>query len=313
MVFVMSTSESRKAKSKRFYKRWWFVLLFILLPILFLGNFLIVVATYGESESVSVEFIEQNTADRSTSTEEITLMSLNLAHGRSDGPNQMWLDNQTIRQNIVQAAELIARHKPDVVALQEADAPSWWSGDFSHTSLLAKESGLHFVAQSRNVNGLGLHYGTALIGSLAVKNTAKTHTFKRSFPTFSKGCVVTTCCWPEAPEFEFILISVHLDFANSKVRSSQLSELTELIKGQQRPVIVMGDFNTGASDDLKSFRDENQLSTWDWDATDIVTFPTFERRLDWIFVSKEFVITEHSVLEEVISDHRAIKVTVGRR
>ena len=313
MVFSMSASESRKAKSKRFYKRWWFVLLVILLPILILGNFLIVVATYGESESIAVEFVEKNTELRSTAAEEITLMSLNLAHGRSDGPNQMWVDKETIRQNVLKASEFIALHKPDAVALQEADAPSWWSGDFSHPTLLVKESGLHFVAQSRNVSGLGLQYGTAIIGSLAVKDTAKSHTFKRSFPTFSKGCVITTCYWPGAPEFEFGLISVHLDFANSKVRASQLSELTELIKGQQRPVIVMGDFNTEASDDLKSFRDENQLSTWDWDATDIVTFPTFERRLDWIFVSKEFVITEHSVLEEVISDHRAIKATVRRR
>lgn len=309
----MSTNQSGKATGKRIYKRWWFVLFCLFLPLLILGNFLIVVATYGETESISVEFIEQNEPIDSASVEEITLMSINLAHGRSDGPNQMWVDNDTIRQNLEQTAELIARHKPAAVALQEADAPSWWSGHFSHTSLLAKESGLHFVAQSGNVSGLGLHYGTAMIGSLAVKDSATSHTFQRSFPTFSKGCVITTCYWPGEPEFEFDLFSVHLDFANSKVREKQLTELTELINSRQRPVIVMGDFNTEANDGLKAFRDENQLSTWEWDATDIVTFPTFERRLDWIFVSKEFELTGHTVLEEVISDHRAIKATVRRK
>lgn len=313
MISPMSMSESGKAKSKRIYKRWWFVLLMIVLPVLVLGNYLIVVATYGESESVVVEFIEQSQSLPSIAKEEITLMSLNLAHGRSDGPNQMWVDNDTIRQNLVQAAELIAHHKPDAVALQEADAPSWWSGDFSHTSSLARQSGLYFAAQSSNVNGLGLDYGTALIGSLEVEKTAQAHTFQRSFPTFSKGCICTTCYWPGSPEFKFCLISVHLDFANAEVRASQLDELTQLIRHQQLPVIVMGDFNTEANERLKQFLDDNQLSTWRWDASDIVTFPTFESRLDWICVSKEFVITDHSVIEKIVSDHRAIKATVRRQ
>jgi endonuclease/exonuclease/phosphatase family metal-dependent hydrolase len=42
------------------------------------------------------------------------------------------------------------------------------------------------------------------------------------------------------------------------------------------------------------------------EADDLVTFPSLERRLDWVLVSKEITFVGHRVLDEEVSDHRPV-------
>jgi len=42
------------------------------------------------------------------------------------------------------------------------------------------------------------------------------------------------------------------------------------------------------------------------EADDLVTFPSRERRLDWVLVSKEIAFVGHRVLADAVSDHRAV-------
>ena len=60
--------------------------------------------------------------------EAIRLMSLNIAHARSKARHQSLLSEPAIRRNLALIADLIGRESPHVVALQEADGPSSWSG-----------------------------------------------------------------------------------------------------------------------------------------------------------------------------------------
>ena len=61
-------------------------------------------------------------------TDSVRVVTLNMAHGRKDGKNQMLLKGETIRSNLVELAALLDRAEADVIALQEADAESAWSG-----------------------------------------------------------------------------------------------------------------------------------------------------------------------------------------
>jgi len=44
----------------------------------------------------------------------------------------------------------------------------------------------------------------------------------------------------------------------------------------------------------------------------VITFPGLEKRIDWVLVSPGLVITEHVVLDESVSDHRAVRVRIRR-
>src|SRR5210317_1707606 len=54
----------------------------------------------------------------------LRVVTLNMAHGRKDGRNQMLLKEETIRNNLLELAQLLDRAEADVIALQEADAAS---------------------------------------------------------------------------------------------------------------------------------------------------------------------------------------------
>lgn len=80
------------------------------------------------------------------STCSLRIMTLNLAHGRGTAGHQATLSREQIAANLQKVADLIRRHRPDVLALQEADDPSVWSGWFDHVQWLRD---LHFLTNDR--------------------------------------------------------------------------------------------------------------------------------------------------------------------
>jgi hypothetical protein len=70
----------------------------------------------------------------------LTLLTLNIAHGRKDGRNQMLQRTVTILRNLDDITRLLAQTSPALVALEEADGPSFWSGKFDHVKYLAKQA-----------------------------------------------------------------------------------------------------------------------------------------------------------------------------
>ena len=107
----------------------------------------------------------------------LKVVTLNLAHGRKDGINQLFKSAATIRQNLEEIAIILDKHGADVVALQEADAPSFWSGGFDHVALLAEQAGYPFYENSHQANSWFFSYGTALL-SRANLSGVMHHTFK---------------------------------------------------------------------------------------------------------------------------------------
>ena len=93
----------------------------------------------------------------------IRVLSLNVSHGRNTAPNQLLVSKEQTYLNLDKIAALLGEVAPDVVALQEADAPSRWSGDFDHVSYLAEESGFPCFVHGRHSTSWISRYGTALL------------------------------------------------------------------------------------------------------------------------------------------------------
>ncbi len=238
----------------------------------------------------------------------LSVMTLNVAHGRGNGRHQALQKGETIKANLDAIAEVLLREEPDLVALQEADGPSVWSGKFNHVEHLAEAGRLTYFLRAEHVKGLKLSYGTALLSRIPLTDTASV-TFAPSPPTLSKGFVMGVFPWPGSPDVEIAAVSVHLDFARRKVRRSQVEEMVAVLSKQQRPLIIMGDFNcewSGKDRTLRTLAEQLGVRPYEPTAPDMITFAKSNKRLDWILISPELEFVSHDTLDDALSDHRVV-------
>ncbi len=238
----------------------------------------------------------------------LKVLTLNLAHGRGSGRHQVLQGTESIRANLLKTAEVLRRHAPDVVALQEADGPSFWSGSFDHVQYLAQQTHLEHVVHGEHVEGLGLTYGTALMSRLQPTDPVAV-TFDPELSPFPKGFVVATLPWPNAPVRTVDVASVHLDFLSKAARREQAAELIATLKQRGNAVIVMGDFNSQGKEPgsvVQLVARELGLTAFSSTGLDLSTFPRFDSRLDWILISRDLEFLAYETLPDSLSDHRGV-------
>jgi endonuclease/exonuclease/phosphatase family metal-dependent hydrolase len=217
-------------------------------------------------------------------------------------------DSETAIANLMSVSALLERENPDIVSLQEADSPSFWSGGFDHVTFLADRGSFGRSVRGIHVDALGLSYGTALIAKLDLRNP-EAITFPPKVAAVPKGFVVSTMRWPGSNDHDVDVVSVHLDFISKSARNKQATELVDTLKRRNRPLIVMGDFNTDWQDEDSALRYIARallLSSCDPESTTLDTFPAFGERLDWILVSPGIRFTSYRVIPDVVSDHRGV-------
>lgn len=237
----------------------------------------------------------------------LRIMTLNMAHGRGDGIHQLLQGTATTRANLDAIAALLRESGAAVVALQEADGPSFWSGNFNHIGYVASNGDFSQSVHGTHANGLGLSYGTALISSVDLGNP-KAITFDPALSPVPKGFVVSTIIWPGMSGIAVDVVSVHLDFASEATRKRQARVLIETLRERNRPVILMGDFNAGWERDstVQYISRELALTAYRPEDKGLETFPAFGERLDWILVSPEIAFHSYRVVSKTVSDHRGV-------
>ena len=97
-------------------------------------------ATANPDTHIQALVSTQERAARLHVADTLKVMSLNLAHGRKDSINQFLVSGEQTRQNLDDIAEVLKQRDIDVLAVQEADAPSRWSGGFDHVAELSRQS-----------------------------------------------------------------------------------------------------------------------------------------------------------------------------
>ena len=259
---------------------------------------------------------EENALESVIVSDYLRLVTLNVAHGRKDGRNQMMLKGETIRTNLTDVAHVLKEAGAHAIALQEADADSAWSGNFSHVNLLAQESNYPCSFHGVHASGRWYDFGTALLSRYPFKGTFS-HSFKPSKPTTTKGFVAAALDWNPAGALQqpvsIKLISVHLDFSRRSVRRAQIDEMVGVLSKIEGPMVLMGDFNTDwqtEDSSLKYLADELDLSVFEPHADGLSTYGDEGARLDWILISPGLRFTKYAVVPDVISDHYAVAAEI---
>ncbi|HVS14218.1 MAG TPA: endonuclease/exonuclease/phosphatase family protein [Thermoanaerobaculia bacterium] len=253
-------------------------------------------------------------------TDQLRLLTLNVAHGRRRGPHQVLQPELRLRRNVRQVAKALAEVNADVVALQEADGPSAWSGNFDHVATLAQSLEMpHHFRGDHNHLGVGrfhLKSGTALLSRYRLTEP-KSHRFAQNWRD-TKGFVLATVTIPQWESAEIDFVSVHLDFLAPRVRRRQVEQMAETLAARQRPLVLLGDFNCNWEVDPRTMElltERLGLSTHEPEHH----FPTYPairpfHRLDWILISEHLEFgPAHFTLPDPISDHLAVAADLKLR
>jgi len=249
----------------------------------------------------------------------LKVLTLNVAHGRKDGFNQLFLSKQTIQQNLSEISTVFKQTGADIVALQEADGPSRWSGKFNHVATLAQQAGYPWYSQANHAQSWLFDYGTALL-SRGSFTEMLSHTFAPSPPTLSKGFLLGQIAWHPRqgadPPVLVDVVSVHLDFSRSSVRQQQIAEMVEILADRKNPLIILGDFNSDWLNDVSVVHElarRCRLHAYMPMADDLGTYNSNGRRLDWILLSNDLEFKSYTVLPNIVSDHYAVVAEVTLR
>jgi endonuclease/exonuclease/phosphatase family metal-dependent hydrolase len=240
----------------------------------------------------------------------LKVLTLNIAHGRRLGFHQALLPRRILEDNLQRIAEVLRREEPDVVALQEADGPSSWSGRFDHVETLTRLAGFHESYRgSHSFSRLQLFCGTALLAKEPLRDTESVP-FEQSWRD-NKGFVVG--CLPTAFG-EIDVVSVHLDFLNPAMRRKQVWALADRLEHRKRPMMILGDFNCDTrSEDCFGFLTRTLgLAAFEPKAA-APTFPSRRprARLDWILISRDLEFVSHKTLPDHLSDHLAVTAEIA--
>ncbi len=242
----------------------------------------------------------------------LKVVSLNVAHSRSMGLHQLLQSENTAREHLDAVAAMLERENSDIVALQEVDGPSIWSGKFDHVRYLAEQTGYAQIVRGTHLKAPGLDYGTALMARYPIDD-ALSAGFSRALAVAQKGFVVSKLQWPGSLGTEVDLVSVHLDPIRPKIRARQVRELVAVIQERGRPLIVMGDFNSDWYESESAVRllgETLNLTPHGTHCEDCQTYRRRNRFVDWILVSPEFGFEKFQILEDEISDHYAVAATL---
>ena len=249
-----------------------------------------------------------NSLSRVPGDEVLKVITLNIAHGRGEAFHQLLQNGAETRTNLDAIATLLKEQRPDIAALQEADGPSYWSGKIDHVEYLATQGSFAQYVRANHVDGYGLFYGTAFVSNLEMKHP-EAITFEPELSMVPKGFVVATVTWPGEPCVELDVVSVHLDFSSELIRRKQAMALVDILRARDRPMVVMGDFNTRWDKDnsaLHLIARELGLSPYKPEQTGLETFARLDHRLDWVLISPGFTFHSYEVIDDKVSDHRAV-------
>ncbi|MHC4132572.1 MAG: endonuclease/exonuclease/phosphatase family protein [Planctomycetota bacterium] len=256
----------------------------------------------GEIVPEVVSFGADDGGDSNSGEEILKVMTLNLGHGRGTGLLQEFIGDDETLKNLDRVALLLLREGVHVAAFQEADIKSWRSGDFNHVNYIAERAGYPQAVSGQHVNGLWFNHGTAMISKIQMSEPLSV-AFDPVFLSPDKGFLFCTVGFGEK---KIDVVSVHLDLANGLVRKKQAEKMVSILSQRGNPLVVMGDFNCELQDSKEVYQILNDglgLSAYDIESDKLQTYPSSNRRLDWILISEELEFYSYNVLEEKASDH----------
>ncbi len=270
---------------------------------------LVALASCAPAQRVRTPEIDQGgVPERVPQDTTLKVMTLNMAHAKGNRLHQLFQGRERHEEQLEEIAELLEREQPHLLALQEADRASFWSGRIDHVGYLGDSFSQSVYAE--HMDGPQLSSGTAALSSLPLTEPHAA-TFSARWFAAPRGFVIARVDWPGVPELSVDVVSVHLDYLRPNVREAQAGEIIETLRKRDRPLILMGDFNTSYKHDSAVCTLIRALKLRAPPEVTKNTFPRFGLTVDWILISKELEYRSYEVLDDVVSDHRAVVAGLG--
>lgn len=208
--------------------------------------------------------------------------------------------------NLKQQADVILKHAPDVVALNEVDKCCERTGNVDMTAVLGTLTGMPFTqfCGAWLVPPEGM-YGNALLSRYKMNVMGAWH-----IPAKLEESRTMTLVLVEAPDPFYVAVThlnAHGGEENNRVRTEAVKNIAELLEKYAAvyPVILAGDFNCEKGSDPV-----NALEAAGWSLEQpLKSWPADEARLaiDHVFIRKNDpalqVISRESCDAEGVSDH----------
>lgn len=235
------------------------------------------------------------------------MLTLNVAHGAPFAVPLPFLRRRSALLGALDAvAALLTREAADVVALQEADRSSLFSGRVDQVERIATRAGYPHVHHGVHSGVPGLFaQGTALLSRHRLEAREAAH-FGRD-RRMDKGYVVATLAAQDRPAID--VVSLHLDPFSAAVRLRQVDRLIQALRQRpERPRIVLGDFNaddTGGDGPVARLCAALELHT-PHDGEPTYPAPHARQRLDQVLASSTLRFTRYARLPDAVSDHHAV-------
>lgn len=252
----------------------------------------------------------------------IRLLTYNIAHARGLGLHQTLRTRARIRAQLLNIAHLIHRLEADIVAFQEIDENSRWTGSFDHLAYLRDHTGLPHAVHGVNNRLLGrfhLNYGNAILSRYPIVHHENVP-FGRSL-IGEKGMLYAEI---ESPAGRLPVVNVHMNHRSRASRLKQATRLMEFLNRQRHArlsrwrtgPILCGDLNNPAhAPDATAMLlgyfeqfDNYQLVPKGAHGRALRTFPSVwpQRALDYVFLPGECARVDVTVVRSYLSDHRPV-------
>ena len=210
-------------------------------------------------------------------------------------------------------AKVILQQKADLVALQEVDVHTSRSGIAVHQAEeLARLTGMTAYF-AKAINYGGGEYGVAILSRYPMKDPKNTP-LPTDDNTKGEHRTLATATIVLPGNREFIFASTHLDAQrNDRNRQLQIKKILDVLKGQNLPVVIAGDFNATPESDVIRQLDNYFTRSCITNCPFTIPEVTPDRTIDYIAFApaKNFTVLSHSVVEEAYaSDHRPVKVVL---
>ena len=234
-------------------------------------------------------------------TSNLRVFSFNIHHANPPSrPNEV---------DMAAIANIIKQQQPHLVALQEVDVCTSRSGKTLHQAEeLGRLTGMlaHFA---KAIDYGGGEYGVAILSKFPLSNTvnyplpvvdgsnAERRTLATAVVTMGNGKKI-------------VFASTHLDAETDPTnRQLQVEKIVDVLKKEQYPVIVAGDFNAVAGTPVINSFDSYFTRTCVANCGFTIPASNPTRTIDFIGYasSEKFLVQEHKVIAETYaSDHRPV-------
>lgn len=207
------------------------------------------------------------------------------------------LGNQSVLPEI---SSFISSVDPDIVGLIEVDTGSIRSRRINQAEKIAEDLGLNSSYETNKYGESSLNQLIPIIRNQGNAFLAAPRVHGESFHYFDTG-IKRLIIELELENFAVFLVHLSLKYRH---RHSQLRKLYDLIEVTEKPVIVMGDFNTfWGEDEIYLFMRAAGLSSANTERLPSYPARAPRKELDFVLYQDGITVTDFSIPNIRLSDH----------